>query len=70
MGQAFEQVVVLSVPSWNDADLLFRCLERLQPLHQVTFFGQEPVVRKGNIEPIDISVAQRSSNKKVKNEGG
>ncbi|KAF4803975.1 Eukaryotic translation initiation factor 2D [Turdus rufiventris] len=42
-----------------------KCLERLQPLHQVTFSGQEPVVRKGNIEPIDISIAQRSSNKKV-----
>ncbi|NXI54009.1 EIF2D factor, partial [Chloroceryle aenea] len=48
---------------WDD--LLSRCLERLQPLHQVTFFGQEPVVRKGNVEPIDITIAQRSSNKKV-----
>uniref|UniRef100_A0A8C6JL92 Eukaryotic translation initiation factor 2D n=1 Tax=Melopsittacus undulatus TaxID=13146 RepID=A0A8C6JL92_MELUD len=48
---------------WDD--LLSRCLERLQPLHQVTFFGQEPIVRKGNIEPIDINIAQRSSNKKV-----
>ncbi|XP_015740789.1 eukaryotic translation initiation factor 2D isoform X2 [Coturnix japonica] len=48
---------------WDD--LLSRCLERLQPLHQVTFFGQEPIVRKGNIEPIDITTAQRSSNKKV-----
>ncbi|XP_062461615.1 eukaryotic translation initiation factor 2D isoform X2 [Pezoporus occidentalis] len=48
---------------WDD--LLSRCLERLQPLHQVTFFGQEPVVRKGNIEPIDVTIAQRSSNKKV-----
>ncbi|NXK47787.1 EIF2D factor, partial [Chauna torquata] len=48
---------------WDD--LLSRCLERLQPLHQVTFFGQEPIVRKGNIEPIDVTIAQRSSNKKV-----
>ncbi|NXD12020.1 EIF2D factor, partial [Nothocercus nigrocapillus] len=48
---------------WDD--LLSRCLERLQPLHQVTFFGQEPIVRKGNIEPISITIAQRSSNKKV-----
>ncbi|XP_062365590.1 eukaryotic translation initiation factor 2D isoform X3 [Cinclus cinclus] len=48
---------------WDE--LLSRCLERLRPLHQVTFPGQEPVVRKGNIEPIDISIAQRSSNKKV-----
>ncbi|XP_054032503.1 eukaryotic translation initiation factor 2D [Dryobates pubescens] len=48
---------------WDE--LLSRCLERLQPLHQVTFYGQEPLVRKGNIEPIDITVAQRSANKKV-----
>lgn len=48
---------------------MFRCLERLQPLHQVTFFGQEPIVRKGKIEPIDITIAQRSSNKKVKRKG-
>ncbi|NWU98224.1 EIF2D factor, partial [Upupa epops] len=48
---------------WDD--LVSRCLDRLQPLHQVTFFGQEPVVRKGNLEPIVITTAQRSSNKKV-----
>ncbi|XP_050182984.1 eukaryotic translation initiation factor 2D [Myiozetetes cayanensis] len=48
---------------WDD--LLSRCLERLQLFHQVTFFGQEPVVRKGRVEPINITIAQRSSNKKV-----
>ncbi|NXS31131.1 EIF2D factor, partial [Pomatostomus ruficeps] len=53
----------LSHLKWDE--LLSRCLERLQPLHQVTFHGQDPVVRKGNIEPIDITIAQRSSNKKV-----
>ncbi|XP_067388020.1 eukaryotic translation initiation factor 2D isoform X2 [Emydura macquarii macquarii] len=41
------------------------CLERLQPYHQVTFFGHEPIVRKGTLDPIDITIAQRSSNKKV-----
>ncbi|XP_029428819.1 eukaryotic translation initiation factor 2D [Rhinatrema bivittatum] len=46
-------------------DLLSRCMERLQPFHQVTFHGQKPLVRKGSLEPIDISVAQRASNKKV-----
>ncbi|XP_017687620.1 PREDICTED: eukaryotic translation initiation factor 2D [Lepidothrix coronata] len=49
--------------TWDD--LLSRCLERLQPFHQVTFVGQEPVVRKGYIAHIDITIAQRSSNKKV-----
>uniref|UniRef100_A0A8C8S7Y6 Eukaryotic translation initiation factor 2D n=1 Tax=Pelusios castaneus TaxID=367368 RepID=A0A8C8S7Y6_9SAUR len=48
---------------WDD--LLGRCLERLQPYHQVTFFGHEPIVKKGTLDPIDISIAQRSSNKKV-----
>ncbi|NWR92922.1 EIF2D factor, partial [Furnarius figulus] len=48
---------------WDD--LLSRCLDRLQCFHQVTFFGQEPIVRRGNIEPIHLNIEQRSSNKKV-----
>ncbi|KAM4048406.1 eukaryotic translation initiation factor 2D [Anomaloglossus baeobatrachus] len=48
---------------WDD--LVTRCLERMQHSHQVTFPGCSPVIRKGNIEPIDVSVAQRASNKKV-----
>ncbi|CAH2220950.1 eukaryotic translation initiation factor 2D [Pelobates cultripes] len=48
---------------WDD--LLTRCLERMQHSHQITFPGSSPIVRKGNIDPIDISVAQRGSNKKV-----
>ncbi|EMP30819.1 Eukaryotic translation initiation factor 2D [Chelonia mydas] len=42
-----------------------KCLDQMQPYHQVTFFGHEPIVRKGNLDPIDITIAQRSSNKKV-----
>ncbi|KAM3933236.1 eukaryotic translation initiation factor 2D [Leptodactylus fuscus] len=53
----------VSVLKWDD--LVTRCLERMQHSHQVTFPGASPVIRKGNIEPIDISVAQRASNKKV-----
>ncbi|XP_069800692.1 eukaryotic translation initiation factor 2D [Dendropsophus ebraccatus] len=48
---------------WDD--LVTRCIERMQHSHQVTFPGRPPVIRKGNIEPIDINVAQRASNKKV-----
>ncbi|XP_045312157.1 eukaryotic translation initiation factor 2D isoform X5 [Leopardus geoffroyi] len=44
---------------------LFICLEKLQPVYQVTFPGQEPIVKKGRICPIDITLAQRTSNKKV-----
>ncbi|XP_040193463.1 eukaryotic translation initiation factor 2D isoform X2 [Rana temporaria] len=48
---------------WDD--LVTRCLERMQPSHRVSFPGSSPVVRKGNIEAIDVAVAQRGSNKKV-----
>ncbi|KAM4795208.1 eukaryotic translation initiation factor 2D [Rhinophrynus dorsalis] len=53
----------ISFLKWDD--LLTRCLERMQNSHQVTFPGHPPIIRKGNINPIDISVAQRASNKKV-----
>ncbi|XP_035933102.2 eukaryotic translation initiation factor 2D isoform X8 [Halichoerus grypus] len=57
-----EQHTVMKLP-WDS--LLTRCLERLQPAYQVTFPGQEPVMKKGKICPIDITLAQRASNKKV-----
>jgi hypothetical protein len=43
----------------------FRCLEKLQPAYQMTFPGKDPVVKKGKIYPIDITLAQRAYNKKV-----
>ncbi|KAK1329378.1 hypothetical protein QTO34_011562 [Cnephaeus nilssonii] len=57
-----EQHTVMKLP-WDS--LLTRCLEKLQPAYQVTFPGQEPIVKKGTICPIDITLAQRASNKKV-----
>ncbi|PNJ53238.1 EIF2D isoform 4 [Pongo abelii] len=57
-----EQHTVMKLP-WDS--LLTRCLEKLQPAYQVTFPGQEPIVKKGRICPIDITLAQRASNKKV-----
>uniref|UniRef100_A0A2K6S9Q8 Eukaryotic translation initiation factor 2D n=1 Tax=Saimiri boliviensis boliviensis TaxID=39432 RepID=A0A2K6S9Q8_SAIBB len=57
-----EQHTVMKLP-WDS--LLARCLEKLQPAYQVTFTGQEPIVKKGKICPIDITLAQRASNKKV-----
>ncbi|XP_075709817.1 eukaryotic translation initiation factor 2D isoform X2 [Rhinoderma darwinii] len=53
----------ITLLKWDD--LVTRCLERMQRSHKVTFPGCSPVVRKGNLELIDISVAQRASNKKV-----
>ncbi|MBZ3880683.1 Eukaryotic translation initiation factor 2D [Sciurus carolinensis] len=57
-----EQHTVMKLP-WDS--LLTRCMEKLQPAYQVTFPGQEPIVKKGKICPIDITLAQRASNKKV-----
>lgn len=42
-----------------------RTLGKMQECYQVVFPGQAPVIKKGHIEPIDISVASRGSNKKV-----
>lgn len=57
-----EQHSIMKLP-WDN--LLARCFEKLQPAYQMTFPGQEPIVKKGAICPIDISLAQRSYNKKV-----
>ncbi|XP_040911562.1 eukaryotic translation initiation factor 2D [Toxotes jaculatrix] len=48
---------------WDD--LFSRTLGRMQECYQVVFPGQTPIIKKGHIEPIDISVASRGSNKKV-----
>ncbi|XP_037011294.2 eukaryotic translation initiation factor 2D isoform X2 [Artibeus jamaicensis] len=57
-----EQHTVEKLP-WDS--LLSRCLGKLQPAYQVVFPGQEPIVKKGRICPVDITLAQRASNKKV-----
>lgn len=56
----FSEVEVLK---WED--LFSRTLARMQECHHVVFPGQRPEVRKGRVEPIDITVASRGSNKKV-----
>ncbi|KAL7884271.1 hypothetical protein AOLI_G00070410 [Acnodon oligacanthus] len=53
----------IEVLKWDD--LFSRTLSRMQACHQLQFPGQAPVVRKGQVESIDITVASRGSNKKV-----
>ncbi|XP_036389752.1 eukaryotic translation initiation factor 2D [Megalops cyprinoides] len=48
---------------WDE--LFSRTLDKMQHCHQLLFPGQEPIIRKGHMEPIDISMASRGSNKKV-----
>ncbi|CAO2623262.1 Eukaryotic translation initiation factor 2D [Lemmus lemmus] len=57
-----EQHVVMKLP-WDC--LLTRCLQNMQPAYQVTFLGQEPILKKGKLCPIDITLAHKSYNKKV-----
>uniref|UniRef100_A0A7N6B280 Eukaryotic translation initiation factor 2D n=1 Tax=Anabas testudineus TaxID=64144 RepID=A0A7N6B280_ANATE len=45
--------------------IVISTLGRMQECYQVVFPGQVPTTKKGHIEPIDISVASRGSNKKV-----
>uniref|UniRef100_A0A8C7Z8Q7 Eukaryotic translation initiation factor 2D n=1 Tax=Oryzias sinensis TaxID=183150 RepID=A0A8C7Z8Q7_9TELE len=50
----------------NNKKLLFcRTLGRMNECYQLVFPGRAPVIKKGHVEPIDISVASRGSNKKV-----
>ncbi|XP_005740596.1 eukaryotic translation initiation factor 2D [Pundamilia nyererei] len=56
----YQEVVSLK---WDD--LFSRTLGRMQECYQAVFPGQPPIVKKGHIEPIDITVASRGSNKKV-----
>uniref|UniRef100_A0A673LTV0 Eukaryotic translation initiation factor 2D n=1 Tax=Sinocyclocheilus rhinocerous TaxID=307959 RepID=A0A673LTV0_9TELE len=48
---------------WDE--LFSRTLIRMQACHEVLLPGQPPLVKKGQMEPIDITVASRGSNKKV-----
>ncbi|XP_012975855.1 eukaryotic translation initiation factor 2D isoform X3 [Mesocricetus auratus] len=57
-----EQHVVMKLP-WDC--LLTRCLQNMQPAYQVTFPGQEPILKKGKLCPIDITLAKKAHNKKV-----
>uniref|UniRef100_A0A669CM71 Eukaryotic translation initiation factor 2D n=1 Tax=Oreochromis niloticus TaxID=8128 RepID=A0A669CM71_ORENI len=56
----YQEVVSLK---WDD--LFSRTLGRMQECYQAVFPGQPPIIKKGHIEPIDITVASRGSNKKV-----
>ncbi|KAF6730454.1 Eukaryotic translation initiation factor 2D [Oryzias melastigma] len=48
---------------WDD--VFSRTLGRMNECYQLVFPGRAPVIKKGRVEPIDISVASRGSNKKV-----
>ncbi|XP_065576712.1 eukaryotic translation initiation factor 2D-like isoform X2 [Artemia franciscana] len=45
--------------------LMQRCLNKMSKAYCISFPGQEPVLKKGELKPIELSVATRSGNKKV-----
>uniref|UniRef100_A0A8C4ZMB2 Eukaryotic translation initiation factor 2D n=1 Tax=Gadus morhua TaxID=8049 RepID=A0A8C4ZMB2_GADMO len=53
----------VSILKWDD--LFSRTLSKMQECSQFVIAGQQPIMKKGHIEPIDITVASRGSNKKV-----
>ena len=48
---------------WDE--LTSRCLAKMTPVHCVTFTGAETQIHRGRLEPIELDVVQRGSNKKV-----
>lgn len=53
----------VEVLRWDE--LISRCLAKMTPVHCVTFAGAAPQVHRGRLEPIELDVVQRGSNKKV-----
>jgi len=48
---------------WDE--LVSRCLAKMTPVHCVMFADSETQVHRGRLEPIELDVVQRGSNKKV-----
>jgi len=48
---------------WDE--LVSRCLTKMTPVHCVTFADDDTRVHRGRLEPIELDVVQRASNKKV-----
>ena len=48
---------------WDE--LVSRCLAKMTPVHCVTFSSAETQIHRGRLEPIELDVVQRGSNKKV-----
>lgn len=46
-------------------DLTTRVINKMTHAYQIHLPGQRPTIKKGRIEPVVISVAQRGGNKKV-----
>jgi len=48
---------------WDE--LVSRYLAKMTPVHCITFAGAKTQVHRGRLEPIELDVVQRGSNKKV-----
>uniref|UniRef100_T1J5Q9 Uncharacterized protein n=1 Tax=Strigamia maritima TaxID=126957 RepID=T1J5Q9_STRMM len=48
---------------WDD--LMTRFVTKMKPAYQMIFPNKLPTIKKGKLDPIELSVAQRAANKKV-----
>lgn len=53
----------IEILAWDQ--LFERVSSKMNKCHQITFPGQDPIIRKGKIEAIEVKVEQRTGNKKV-----
>ena len=51
--------------TWDQ--LFVRCMEKMSAIHRITYPGKDAIIVKGKLQPIALSVATRSGNKKVNN---
>lgn len=42
-----------------------RMMNKMAAVYEIAVFGQDPIIRKGNLEPIKLDVLSRAANKKV-----
>lgn len=49
---------------WDE--IFSRLLGKMAPAFRISRQGQVPIIRKGKLEPIEIAVAKRTGNKKVR----
>ena len=48
---------------WDE--IFSRFLGKMSSAYRITRPGQPPIIRKGKLEPIELSLAKRTGNKKV-----
>ncbi|CAH1774317.1 unnamed protein product [Owenia fusiformis] len=54
-----------NVPTLRWDEMIQKCQARMAPCYSITYPGQTPIIKKGSVDPITITIAKRMGNKKV-----